>query len=55
MVPTLQVGDVVLVDEIAYRLAGPADGDVAIFTPPVASDGDEFVKRVIGRSRRYDS
>ncbi len=31
MVPTLQVSDVVLVDEIAYRLHRPADGDVAIF------------------------
>ena len=28
MVPALQVGDVVLVDEIAYRLAGPAYGYV---------------------------
>jgi signal peptidase I len=48
MVPTLQVRDVLLVDEIAYRLHSPQRGDVAVFTPPVPSDGDEFVKRVIG-------
>ena len=48
MVPTLQVGDVLLVDEIAYRLHAPQRGDVAVFTPPVPSHGDEFVKRVIG-------
>ncbi len=48
MVPTLQVRDVVLVDEIAYRLHAPADGDVAVFTPPVDSGGSDYVKRVIG-------
>ncbi|MBV8372945.1 MAG: signal peptidase I [Candidatus Eremiobacteraeota bacterium] len=48
MVPTLQVRDVLLVDEIAYRLHAPQRGDVAVFTPPVPSNGDEFVKRVIG-------
>lgn len=48
MVPTLQVGDVLLVDQIAYRLHPPQDGDVAVFVPPVYSQGDDFVKRVIG-------
>jgi signal peptidase I len=48
MVPTLLVRDVLLVDEIAYRLHSPQHGDIAIFTPPVDSQGDEFVKRVIG-------
>jgi signal peptidase I len=48
MVPTLQVRDVLLVDEIAYRLHAPAEGDIAIFTPPVAAGGNDFVKRVIG-------
>ena len=48
MVPTLQVGDVLLVDEIAYRLRSPAEGDLAIFNPPVASGGNDFIKRVIG-------
>jgi len=48
MVPTLQVHDVVLVDEIAYRLHAPAVGDVAVFAPPVNSGGEDYVKRVIG-------
>jgi signal peptidase I len=48
MVPTLQVRDVVLVDEIAYRLHAPGHGDVAVFTPPLNSGGSDYVKRVIG-------
>lgn len=48
MVPTLQVRDVLLVDEIAYRLHRPGVGDVAVFTPPVAAGGNDYVKRVIG-------
>jgi signal peptidase I len=48
MVPTLQVRDVLLVDEVAYRLHRPAAGDIAVFTPPVDSRGSDFVKRVIG-------
>jgi signal peptidase I len=48
MVPTLQLRDVLLVDEIAYRLRSPRDEDVALFRPPVPSGGSDFVKRVIG-------
>ena len=48
MVPALQVGDTVLVDEIVYRFAPPADGDVAIFKPPLPSGGENFIKRVVG-------
>ncbi|HEY4433227.1 MAG TPA: signal peptidase I, partial [Candidatus Cybelea sp.] len=48
MVPTLQVGDVVLVDQIAYRVRAPQFGDLAVFEPPVPSFGDNFIKRVIG-------
>ena len=48
MVPTLQVRDVLLVDEIAYRLHRPGSGEIAVFTPPIAAGGSDFVKRVIG-------
>ena len=48
MIPTLQVRDVVLVDELAYRLRRPRDGEIAIFAPPLASQPAEFIKRVIG-------
>jgi signal peptidase I len=48
MMPTLQVRDVLLVDEIAYRLHRPQEGDLALFVPPVDSGGSDFIKRVIG-------
>jgi signal peptidase I len=48
MVPTLQVRDVLLVDEIAYRLHRPSEGDVAVFKPPLDAGGSDYVKRVIG-------
>lgn len=48
MIPTLQVRDVLLVDELHYRLAQPAFGDIAVFAPPIRSGGDDFIKRVIG-------
>jgi signal peptidase I len=48
MVPTLDVRDVVLVDQLTYRFGGPQPEDVAVFSPPVPSDGSAFIKRVIG-------
>ncbi len=48
MIPTLQVRDVLLVDELHYRIAQPAFGDIAVFKAPVPSGGDDFIKRVIG-------
>jgi signal peptidase I len=48
MVPTLQVGDVLLVDEIAYRLRRPATDDIAVFTPPLGSRNNDYVKRIVG-------
>ena len=48
MVPTLDVRDVVLVDQLTYRFGGPQPQDVAVFTPPVPAEGSAFIKRVIG-------
>ncbi len=48
MIPTLQVGDVFLVDGMDYHLHPPLPGDVVVFMPPVPSGGSEFIKRVIG-------
>src|SRR5215469_11210455 len=48
MIPTLAVRDVLLVDEMAYRFGKPQDGDIAVFMPPIESQGNAFVKRVIG-------
>lgn len=48
MIPTLQVGDVFLIDQLAYRLRRPQDGEIAVFAPPLPGQTDEFIKRVIG-------
>ena len=48
MMPTLQVRDVLLVDELSYRLQSPRSGEIAVFLPPIDSGGNEFIKRVIG-------
>lgn len=38
MVPTLRVGDTVLVDQDAYRQAPPVIGDIVVFHPPAGVD-----------------
>jgi len=54
MIPTLQVGDRILVNKLAYRLHGVGRGDIIVFRAPpkVASTCDttdrDLVKRVIG-------
>ena len=48
MLPTLGIGDVLLVNELEYRLQAPQAQDIAVFLPPVDSQGNEFIKRVIG-------
>jgi signal peptidase I len=46
MEPTLQVHDILLVDEFEYRLHPPHNEDIAVFTPPVPSP-DSYIKRVM--------
>ena len=55
MMPTLQVGDRLVVEKISYRLHPPQFGDIIVFDPPpqlqklgYAKD-QAFIKRVIGR------
>lgn len=48
MIPTLQIGDVLLVNKFEYRFHKPAEGDVVVFPPPIP-EPDDFIKRVIGR------
>jgi signal peptidase I len=38
MVPTLQVGQRVLVDRISFRIGKPERGDVVVFKPPAGAD-----------------
>jgi len=51
MLPTLQIGDRVLVNKVSYDFGDISRGDVIVFTrPPNAppSDVNEFIKRVVG-------
>jgi len=41
MLPTLRVGDTILVDQDAYLRAAPAIGDIVVFHPPVGADTGE--------------
>lgn len=47
MIPTLQIHDVLLVNEFEYRFSPPAREDVVVFPPPISSPND-FIKRLIG-------
>jgi signal peptidase I len=47
MEPTLQVHDVLLVNEFEYRFVKPHEGDIVVFPPPIVSTND-FIKRTIG-------
>jgi signal peptidase I len=50
MLPTLQVGDRIVVDKLAYRFEPIRRGDVVVFSHPPLEHGDyqDLVKRVIG-------
>ena len=51
MEPTLEIGDRVLVNKLAYRFGEPERGDIVVFErPPNSSAGavDDLIKRVIG-------
>ncbi len=50
MLPTLQVGDRIIVDKLSYHLHGVGRGDVVVFRRPPLENADysDLVKRVIG-------
>lgn len=54
MVPTLQIGDRLVVEKVSYRLHLPATGDIVVFDPPPQlqefgyAPDRAFIKRVIG-------
>lgn len=54
MVPTLKVGDLLIVNKAIYRYSEPKSGDIVVFKPPpfARNPGDnpniDFVKRLIG-------
>ena len=47
MIPTLEIHDVLLVNEFEYRFTKPAHEDIVVFPPPIESPND-FIKRLIG-------
>ena len=53
MLPTLQVGDRVLIEKLSYHLTLPRRGDIVVFTPPTAVEAYGYdtsipwIKRVI--------
>ena len=54
MVPTLHVGDRVVVEKISYHLQPPKTGDIVVFAPPEKlqeqgfTQDQAFIKRIIG-------
>lgn len=49
MLPTLKVGDHLVIDKAYYRLNGIDRGDIVVFqAPPTAQGEDDLIKRVIG-------
>lgn len=50
MLPTLQVGDRIIVDKLSYRFHDPHRGDIVVFARPPLEDQAyaDLVKRVIG-------
>lgn len=54
MLPTLKIGDRVLIEKLTYHLALPHRGDIVVFTPPTAvtaygyDTSVPWIKRVIG-------
>ncbi len=47
MKPTLQPGELLLVNKLAYRLGEPHHGDVIVFHYP-ADPSEDYIKRLIG-------
>jgi signal peptidase I len=47
MIPTLQVGDRVLVNKFIYRFTEPERGDIVVFKS-VEGGGEDLIKRVVG-------
>ena len=47
MVPNLQSGDYLIVDELSFRIVNPKRGDVIVLKYPL-DDKQRFIKRIIG-------
>jgi signal peptidase I len=53
MLPTLELGDRLVVEKVSYRFGSPHQGDIVVFSPPpqlqmLGYDADQaFIKRII--------
>jgi len=47
MIPTLENGEFILVNRLAYKFAEPKRGEIIVFRSPIVPDED-LIKRVIG-------
>jgi len=48
MTPNFPDGEYLLTDKVTYRFREPDRGDVIVFEAPTGTDGEEFIKRIIG-------
>ncbi|MGE5544829.1 MAG: signal peptidase I [Bacillota bacterium] len=49
MIPTIQVGDRVMVNKFIYHFKEPERGDIVVFEPPaIINQKDDYIKRIIG-------
>ncbi|MDD4238021.1 MAG: signal peptidase I [Desulfotomaculaceae bacterium] len=49
MLPTLKIGDRLIIDKVSFHFSGISRGDMIVFEPPPASKlTDVLIKRVIG-------
>lgn len=48
MQPTLEAGNYVIVNRLAYKLGKPARGDIIVFRYPPDPEREPYIKRVIG-------
>lgn len=51
MLPTLEINDFILVNEMLYEFTDPARGDIVVFHPPeegYTGDKTDLIKRVVG-------
>src|SRR5215217_1474967 len=51
MVPTLAVGQRVLVDRVSFRFGNPERGDVVVFKPPAGADDESSGEAQCGAPR----
>ena len=48
MSPNFPDGEYLLTDKVSYRFHEPERGDVIVFETPTSTEGEEFIKRIVG-------